>query len=183
MSLKLLEKIENILELFQYARLKHREKKAFHISQLARVIASPKSHKRKNGAEIGRKAHEVLWSLDPYTILQEDAVSFPFPLASEIKVSKEKYIIYGVPDLILFESGVPKEIYEFKSYSTLDRYSVIQTQIYAYLCSKCFETHVKAFLILGWNGRSCKKKIKVEWNKREVEENVKKAIMKIVSGD
>ncbi|RLE78485.1 MAG: hypothetical protein DRJ52_10335, partial [Thermoprotei archaeon] len=114
MSLKLLEKIENILELFQYARLKHREKKAFYVSQLARVLASPCSHHREDGAKIGREAHDRIWSLDPFIVLQEEYVSLPFPLASEIKVSKEKYIIYGVPDLVEFYNGIPSAIYEFK---------------------------------------------------------------------
>ena len=179
-SLELLSKIEEVLELFQYARILAKRKKAFHVTEITKAIASPRSHRRLNGAEVGRKAHEVLWSLDPYIVLQEDCVSLPFPLAAEIEVNNRKYIIYGVPDLVLFKSGVPKKVYEFKSYLDKDKYSIVQTQIYAWLTWKCFSISPKAYLILGWNGHSYKEKIEVKYNIKEVEEEIKKAVMKIL---
>ena len=179
-NLELLRKIETILGLFQYARLKHRERKALHVTEVARALVSPRSHGRREGAKIGREAHSKIWALDPFIVLQEEYVSIPFPLAYEIDVGKKKYIIYGVPDLIKFVRSTPVEVYEFKTYLEKDKYSILQTQIYAWLTWKCFDSYPKAYLILGWNGRSCKKKIKVEWNLKEIEEEIKRAVMKIL---
>ncbi|RLE79031.1 MAG: hypothetical protein DRJ52_09240 [Thermoprotei archaeon] len=175
--------IRKILELFQYARyarLRYREKKAFHVTELARSITSPRSHGRANGAEVGRKAHSEIWSLDPYVVLQEDEVALPFPLAAEVRVEDREYIVYGVPDLIKFVRSTPVEVYEFKSYSIADKYSITQTQIYAWLCHKCFNSYPKAFLVLGWNGRKYSRKIEVKYDIKEVEEELKKAVMKIL---
>ncbi len=173
-------KIKEILELYSEAQLLRRLKKAFHVTEVARIIASPRSHGRLNGAKVGREAHEVLWSLDPYVVFQEDEVALPFPLAAEIVVNSKKYIVYGVPDLIKFVRSTPVEVYEFKSYSIADKYSITQTQIYAWLCHKCFSVSPEAYLILGWSGRKYSRKIKIEWNPKEVEEEIKKAIEKIL---
>jgi len=180
MSLNLIEKIESILELFQYARYAKSKKKAFHVTEIARSIASPRSHGRANGAVVGKRVHEVLWSLDPYIVLQEDEVALPFPLAAEIAVNSKKYIVFGVADLIEFREGAPIAVYEFKSYIEPDKYAETQLKIYAWLTWKCFSTTPEAFLVLGWNGRSYKEKIEVEYDVKEVEEKIKKAILKIV---
>jgi len=179
-SLELLSKIEEVLELFQYARILAKRKKAFHVTEITKAIASPRSHRRLNGAEVGRKAHNRIWNLDPYIVLQEDCVSLPFPLAAEIVVNSEKYVVFGVPDLIEFREGVPIAVYEFKTYSTPGKYAETQLKIYAWLCHKCFSVSPEAFLILGWNGRTFQNKIEVKYNIKEVEEEIKKAIEKIL---
>lgn len=170
-------KIKEILELYSEAQLLRKLKKSFHVTEIARALASPCSHHREDGAKVGREAHSVLWNLDPYAILQYDRVSTPYPLAFRIG----EYVVFGVADLVEFIKATPTAVYEFKSYTEQDRYSVVQTQIYAYLCSKCFEANVKAYLILGWNGKSYREKVEVEWNEKEVDMLIREALVKIIS--
>ena len=162
-----IDRIRRVLENFETARA---DPRSMTVTQLARRLASPKSH--GGSWEQGFKAHNV-WG-DPYGICTHYEYSTPLPLAYMFK----RTWIYGIADLVRFIKRVPVEVIELKYYEEVDRYSVIQVKMYAWLTAKCFNARPRAYLVLGWDGRRYSRSFEVRYSIGEVEELIGRALSK-----
>jgi len=160
-----LKALRRVLSWFEEAR---RSPRSITVTELARRIASPRSH--GGSAEAGRKAHNV-WG-DPLDACGRAEYWTPLPLAYRLG----GVWIYGVADLVRFVEGKPVEVVELKYYEEPDRYSIAQARIYAWLTARCFACRPRAYLVLGWDGRRYERRLEVEYTLKEVEEEVKSAL-------
>lgn len=163
-----LNRIQRALTFFEKARANGR---GVTVTEVARAIASPRSH--KGNASAGIKAHSM-WG-DPYEVCNRSEYWTPLPLAYEL----EAVWIYGVADLVRFLNGTPVEVVELKHYKSLDRYAVAQASIYAWLIAKLFEILPKTFVLTGWNGKSYTGRVEVQCSVQEIEEKIREALVEI----
>ncbi|MCX8180863.1 MAG: hypothetical protein N3E41_05775 [Thermofilaceae archaeon] len=153
------------LESFEKART---GEKAVTVTQVARRVASSRSH--KGSARAGVAAHNV-WG-DPLEACSKREYWTPLPLAHQVK----RVWVYGVADLVGFLDGSPVEVVELKHYSVLDKYSIVQASIYAWLTAKVFNVAPRAYVVLGWNGRGFTEKFQVVYTVEKVEVELEKAL-------
>lgn len=166
-----LERVRRVLRWFEEARA---TPSSITVTRLARKLASPRSH--GGSGEAGRRAHNV-WG-DPFEACGRGEYWTPFPLAYRVC----GVWVYGVADLVRFVGGVPVEVVELKYYEGLDRYSIIQAAIYAWLTARCFSCRPRAYLVLGWDGRRFERRLEVGYEVGEVEEEVKRALKSLRGG-
>ncbi len=119
-----------------------------------------KTSKRKvSVSEIARKygfAHGSLvddpkkvhsrFKLYIYDVFKYERYACSFPLAWKYR----EVWIYGVPDLVVFENGVPIEIWEVKTYSKHRKGEVVQLQLYGWLTKQNFDVIPRLILALGF---------------------------------
>lgn len=155
-TIKILKTLRRALDRFNEA--KNSKKPKYTVSIIARRYSKGHGSNYLKGFRLHSKIYGDIWK-----ILEIPFYATPFPLAWFF--SKKGYWIYGVADLVIFQNGLPIEVWEIKSYNTFKKYEAIQVSLYSYLTYlnfKEFSPNIKAFLV------SPNKKVKVDWK-----ENIK----------
>jgi len=165
-SLECYEKIRKVLADFEKARKSERR---ISVTELAKKIASPRSH--GGSWQKGFSVHEKVWG-DPLDVCMHEEYWTPLPLAYKFGDTW----IYGVADYVHFINGIPVDVVELKYFNDADKYSKVQVAIYGWLVFKNFNVKPIVWLVLGWNGRRFKNRIKVE---EEVEILIKNTLERL----
>ena len=117
---------------------RRRGEQAFYVTELARGARG-----RGAGAVMGRRVHDQIWALDPYSILDRVEWAGPLPLAYRFTFGW----VYGVADLVHFVRHTCVAVYEVKSYSTIREYEMNQASLYGLLASLNFCAKPRVYVI------------------------------------